>query len=353
MWTKTLCYTLTISIIYDPLPPTPHQRLGQRCPVRHDGGGFRPGVAFVAGIPCGIWRVLRGMRVFVLCLADDLFLFVTLGFKMIIFVILYNWVDLTNGPYGIAGIPRPELFGWTVRTPLAYLGLVVVMNLLLLPLLFRLYASPFGMTLKALRECHCPLRHWPPVSGRAGVRRPERVGQCSDCPLAGILDLARLVCRPPPPGRVMASAGRGALLAGVRGAGGPTSAVGAGAVFRPAKAVESGASVCPLTGRAGFLSGGERQALAISMVLMRPADLLLLDEPTAGLSPKAAGAILAAIHAVHTETRIPFIIVEHQLKLVCQWVSRGIFMNQGRIVAEEQEPAKLLDHDRLQAFYFR
>ena len=35
----------------------------------------------------------------------DMFVFVTLGFQMIVFVILYNWVDLTGGPYGIPGIP--------------------------------------------------------------------------------------------------------------------------------------------------------------------------------------------------------------------------------------------------------
>lgn len=83
---------------------------------------------------------------------DDLFLFVTLGFQMIIFVILYNWIGLTRGPYGISGIPRPELFDLTLRTPLSYMMLVIVMNILLLPLLFALYKSPFGMILKTLRE---------------------------------------------------------------------------------------------------------------------------------------------------------------------------------------------------------
>ena len=82
----------------------------------------------------------------------DLFLFVTLGFQMIVYVAMYNWVGLTNGPYGLAGIPRPEIFGIILRTPLQYVFLVVAMNLLVLPLLFRLYRSPFGLLLKALRE---------------------------------------------------------------------------------------------------------------------------------------------------------------------------------------------------------
>ena len=82
----------------------------------------------------------------------DLFLFVTLGFQMIAFVVLYNWVSLTSGPYGIPGIPRPVFFGTAVRTPLQYACLAAAMNTILLPLIFALYRSPFGQMLKALRE---------------------------------------------------------------------------------------------------------------------------------------------------------------------------------------------------------
>lgn len=82
----------------------------------------------------------------------DLFLFVTLGFQMIAFVVLYNWVGLTRGPYGIPGIPRPVFFGTVLRSPMQYMVLGAVMNAVLLPLIFALYRSPFGKTLKALRE---------------------------------------------------------------------------------------------------------------------------------------------------------------------------------------------------------
>lgn len=82
----------------------------------------------------------------------DLFLFVTLGFQMIVFVLLLNWVGLTKGPYGIPGIPRPSFFGMTIRTPMQYAMLALVMNAIILPLLFALYRSPFGKALKALRE---------------------------------------------------------------------------------------------------------------------------------------------------------------------------------------------------------
>lgn len=108
-----------------------------------------------------------------------------------------------------------------------------------------------------------------------------------------------------------------------------------------------------LARRAGLLSGGERQALAVGMVLMRPVDLLLLDEPTAGLSPKAAASILEAIHCAQQAVGFTSILVEHNLRLVHPWVSRVMVMSEGRIVVEEDDPAALLEHDKLQRYYFR
>lgn len=104
--------------------------------------------------------------------------------------------------------------------------------------------------------------------------------------------------------------------------------------------------------RAGLLSGGERQALAISMILMRPVDLLLLDEPTAGLSPKAANTILEAVHEAQETAGFTSIMVEHNIRLVYQWVSRALVMKQGRLVAEESDPSALLNHETLQRYYF-
>lgn len=107
-----------------------------------------------------------------------------------------------------------------------------------------------------------------------------------------------------------------------------------------------------LKSRAGLLSGGERQALAIGMVLMRQVDLLLLDEPTAGLSPKAAADILEALHRAQQEVTFTSIMVEHNLRLVQPWITRVLVMNQGRIVADRDDPASLLDAEQLQRYYF-
>lgn len=82
----------------------------------------------------------------------DFFVFATLGFQMIWFVVLYNWTGLARGAFGIYGIPRPEIFGWSVNSLLSYAIWVWALNALMLPLLFLLYRSPFGLSLKALRE---------------------------------------------------------------------------------------------------------------------------------------------------------------------------------------------------------
>lgn len=104
--------------------------------------------------------------------------------------------------------------------------------------------------------------------------------------------------------------------------------------------------------RAGLLSGGEHQALAVGMIVMRPVKLLLLDEPTAGLAPKAAEEILVAIHDAQEALGLSSIIVEHNLRTVYRWVSRVVVMKQGRIAVEEPDPKRLLDHDWLDRYYF-
>lgn len=113
--------------------------------------GFHPAVALIMGIIIS-GLLAAGIGFVSLHFRGDLFLFVTLGFQMIVFVVLYNWTGLTNGPYGIAGISRPSMLGIELRTPLQYVFLAVLMNTVVLSMLFILYRSSFGRTLKALRE---------------------------------------------------------------------------------------------------------------------------------------------------------------------------------------------------------
>ncbi|MEI6606445.1 MAG: branched-chain amino acid ABC transporter permease [Verrucomicrobiota bacterium] len=111
--------------------------------------GYLPAVA-AAGVAAAVLAGLIGWVS--LRFRSDHFIFATLGFQMIVFVVLYNWVELARGPFGIYGIPRPEVFGWVVREPWQYVLLGGFFLLVILPWLFRLYRSPFGLALQTMRE---------------------------------------------------------------------------------------------------------------------------------------------------------------------------------------------------------
>ena len=107
-----------------------------------------------------------------------------------------------------------------------------------------------------------------------------------------------------------------------------------------------------LAQRAGSLSGGQRQALALAMVFMRPQRLYLLDEPTAGLSPKAAQDIMERVHRFAKDgANRAILMVEHRLDLLA-WIDRAVFLSQGRVKSETSDPRQFLDANWLAKNYF-
>lgn len=85
-------------------------------------------------------------------LKGDYFVIATMGFQMIVYTILYNWIDVTRGPYGIPGIPGIKLFGAIELSGVyAYLVLSLVLALLVVFFCYRLVKSPFGRVLNAIR----------------------------------------------------------------------------------------------------------------------------------------------------------------------------------------------------------
>jgi branched-chain amino acid transport system permease protein len=82
----------------------------------------------------------------------DFFVMATLGFQMIIFSVLYNWTDLTNGLYGLSSIPRPALFGMRASSTPALLLLVAVLAVVTVFIVWRLVSTPYGRTLQAVRD---------------------------------------------------------------------------------------------------------------------------------------------------------------------------------------------------------
>ncbi|PXF59016.1 MAG: branched-chain amino acid ABC transporter permease [Deltaproteobacteria bacterium] len=110
---------------------------------------FLPAI-FLGMVITGLFALIVGLPA--LRFRGDSFVLVTLGFQMIVFTILYNWIDLTRGPYGIPGIPRPVIAGVEVTELYQYFILVSLFLVVIVAILFVVCRSPFGLALKALRD---------------------------------------------------------------------------------------------------------------------------------------------------------------------------------------------------------
>ena len=76
----------------------------------------------------------------------------TLGFNMICFLILQNWMSFTNGPLGIMDIPPPNIFGYEIETRVQYYYLIFFLVLLTVVSMHRLMTCRFGRALVSIRE---------------------------------------------------------------------------------------------------------------------------------------------------------------------------------------------------------
>jgi len=85
---------------------------------------------------------------------------------------------------------------------------------------------------------------------------------------------------------------------------------------------------------AGTMSGGEQQMVAFGMALMTRPRVLLLDEPTTGLSPAASDILLQTIATVRKSMSVGVIIVEHNIPRTLKFVDRVLVMKMGRIIAD-------------------
>lgn len=79
------------------------------------------------------------------------------------------------------------------------------------------------------------------------------------------------------------------------------------------------------------LSGGQKRRVAIAGVLAMQPQILVLDEPTAGLDPKGRNDILDQIAQLHKATGITVILVSHSMEDVAKYVQRIIVMNKGKV----------------------
>lgn len=99
--------------------------------------------------------------------------------------------------------------------------------------------------------------------------------------------------------------------------------------------------------RAGSLSGGQRQALALTMARLTPIEFLILDEHTAALDPKAAEIIMQLTDRMVKEHQLTAIMVTHNLRFALDYGDRLLMMHQGEAVLDEAGDAKAalqMDH---------
>lgn len=86
-------------------------------------------------------------------LKDDYFILASLGFQMITYTILYNWTDVTRGPYGIPGIPSIKLLGIiNISGTWGYFVLTTLISSAVIWFFHKIKHAPYGRVLKAIRS---------------------------------------------------------------------------------------------------------------------------------------------------------------------------------------------------------
>lgn len=99
------------------------------------------------------------------------------------------------------------------------------------------------------------------------------------------------------------------------------------------------------TEQAGNLSGGQQKLLEMSRALMTDPDMLLLDEPLAGVNPTLEKKLLDRIHTLREEG-YTFLLVEHDMDVIMENCSRVLVMHQGTILADGK-PAEIRTDERV------
>jgi branched-chain amino acid transport system ATP-binding protein len=103
--------------------------------------------------------------------------------------------------------------------------------------------------------------------------------------------------------------------------------------------------------QAGTLSGGEQQMLAVGRALMAEPRFLLLDEPSMGLAPLIVKEIFSSLRALNETQGLGMVLVEQDARMALGLAHRGMVLERGRVMLEDDAGA-LLENPDVQAIYF-
>ncbi len=104
------------------------------------------------------------------------------------------------------------------------------------------------------------------------------------------------------------------------------------------------------TSQAGYLSGGQQQMLAIGRAMMSSPRLMLLDEPSLGLSPQLVGEIAETIVKLNRDEGVTIMLVEQNARMALDVADYGYVLENGRIVMEDTS-SSLRDATDIKEFY--
>jgi branched-chain amino acid transport system ATP-binding protein len=104
--------------------------------------------------------------------------------------------------------------------------------------------------------------------------------------------------------------------------------------------------------RAGVLSGGEQQMLAIGRALMSKPSVILVDEPSIGLAPIMVEAVMGALHQLRQQKNLAIMLVEQRTQDILDLCDRVYILNRGRLVDGGRRREELT-REAIEAAYFR
>ncbi|MFH1358277.1 MAG: branched-chain amino acid ABC transporter permease [archaeon] len=85
-------------------------------------------------------------------LKGDYLALATMGFSFVVYAVLLNWTELTRGPLGLPGIPKPSIFGFSISSNLAFLIFTIIIVIISYLVIKKITISPFGKVLESVRD---------------------------------------------------------------------------------------------------------------------------------------------------------------------------------------------------------